>query len=356
MENLDQKIIDAYKKYNYVGKSKLHKILQSENVLATMKDVDRVIDGFESYQLHKKQKKGIEGHMVAFFVNQIQLIDLLDLQNYKSQNDQYKYILTIIDVFTRKAFCYPMKTKNAETVLELFKQHIQKNKPQMLVSDNGSEFTNNAFQKLLKDESIFHNTNEPGYHNTLGVIDSFSRYFKEKMHRYFTDNNTTKWIDKLDSFVKSYNETPHSSLQNVTPNNATRHQTEIRQINFKKNKTDTHNFKTGDVVRKRLKKARFDKGYKIIWTTHVFTIDKVSGVNALLTNGENVKLNDLQIVVPTSQTKDVSEIEKANKENKDEKAIQKTGVELANVVEGKRVKKMTQKMAEYKGVDNTKPT
>jgi hypothetical protein len=347
MDELDQQIINTYKKFNFVGKQKLYKLLQKNNVNVTMKDIDRVIDNIESYQLHKKQKPKIESHMVAFFINQIQLIDILDLQNYKSQNNQYKYILAIIDVFTRKAFCYPMKNKFASTILDHFIEHIKLNKPHMLVSDNGSEFTNNNFQKFLKNNDITHNTSAPEYHNTLGIIDAFSRYFKEKVHRYFTENNTTNWINNLKSFVDSYNNTPHSAIDDITPNDASKYQSEIREMNYQKNKSQQHTFNINDKVRKRLKKARFDKGYKIIWTSTVFTIEKINGVNATLNNGDTVKLNDLQIVSETATNKDISAIQQIAKENKIERTIQKSGVESSNIVQEKRTKKLTQKMKEH---------
>ena len=39
---------------------------------------------------------------------------------------------------------------------------------------------------------------------------------KEKMFKYFTANNTNKYIDVLDDFVERYNNTRYSSIK-MTP-------------------------------------------------------------------------------------------------------------------------------------------
>jgi len=48
------------------------------------------------------------------------------------------------------------------------------------------------------------------------VVERWYRTTKEKMFRYFTANNTYRYIDVLDDFVDQYNNTWHSSI-NMTP-------------------------------------------------------------------------------------------------------------------------------------------
>jgi len=50
----------------------------------------------------------------------------------------------------------------------------------------------------------------------LSVVEHWNRTMKEKMFRYFTTNNTNKYIDVLDDFVDKYNNTWHSSIK-MTP-------------------------------------------------------------------------------------------------------------------------------------------
>jgi len=58
------------------------------------------------------------------------------------------------------------------------------------------------------------------------VVERWNHTMKEKMCKYFTANNTNKYIDVLDSFVERYNETKHSSIK-MTPVDASKKENEL---------------------------------------------------------------------------------------------------------------------------------
>jgi transposase InsO family protein len=94
--------------------------------------------------------------------------------------------------------CWESEIQREREWLSVFKKIIEENgKAEKLITDNGSEFTNREFQKLLADSKIFHETNEPQCHPTLGLIDRLCRTIKEKIFKYFTDKNETNWVDHL---------------------------------------------------------------------------------------------------------------------------------------------------------------
>jgi len=70
-------------------------------------------------------------------------MDLITMSSYSSNNDGCNYLFTIIDVFSKYAFVFPIPTKEAIEVVHileiLFADGI---KPKILLSDNGSEFKN----------------------------------------------------------------------------------------------------------------------------------------------------------------------------------------------------------------------
>ena len=78
-----------------------------------------------AYQLHKKPRTTVKAHMVAFRKNQIWLADFVDMSNYSRDNHGFKWILLVIDVFTRRAFGEPMKSKEAANVLRAFKKIVK---------------------------------------------------------------------------------------------------------------------------------------------------------------------------------------------------------------------------------------
>jgi hypothetical protein len=168
---------------------------------------------------------------------------------WPTANTGYKWILMCID---GKGYAYALKNKEQNTVLDAFKLFTKQNIKHplsVLISDNGSEFINNEFQKNLNQLKIQHQTAEPGYHPTLGVVDAFSKNVKNALFRYFTEYDTTKWIDVLDTVIDNYNNTPHSGIANYAPNEVHLHEEEIEDLNIAKNQNAT----VGDTVRRKLK-------------------------------------------------------------------------------------------------------
>ena len=101
---------------------------------------------------------------------------------------------------------------------------------------------------------------------------------EEKMFKYFTANNTNKYIDVLDNFVERYNNTRHSSIK-MTPVEASKKENEVRVYRnlyqvFERRPIHAK-FKTGDKVRILKKKGLFENGFTPNWTEEVFTISKV---------------------------------------------------------------------------------
>ena len=82
-----------------------------------------VVENEKPYQLHKKTKSTVQAHMVAFRENQIWLADLLDMSNYSKDNKGMKWILLVIDVFTRQCYAESMKNKEKESALSAFKKN-----------------------------------------------------------------------------------------------------------------------------------------------------------------------------------------------------------------------------------------
>jgi len=105
---------------------------------------------------------------------------------------------------------------------------------------------------------------------------------KEKMFKYFTANNTNKYIDVLDDFVKRYNNTRHSSIK-MTPVEASKKENEVRVYrNLYPDLTRRPmraKFKIEDKVRSLKKKGLFEKEFTPNWTEELFTVSKIQRTN-----------------------------------------------------------------------------
>ena len=53
-------------------------------------------------------------------------VDLITMINYSKQNDNYRYILTVIDFFSKYSFCYPFKNKNSNEIINAFNDTCRK--------------------------------------------------------------------------------------------------------------------------------------------------------------------------------------------------------------------------------------
>ena len=331
------KIIQYYRDYGYPSYKVLFSVMKTQGEKVTLQQVKEAIESQLVSQMHKKQKTKIGGHMLAFFENEKWLMDLLDMQNFKYSNRGNRYILIVCDVFSRKGYAIPLKNKNADTVLNAFKEIVNNNgHPAKLISDNGSEFLNHQMKTYLDSKHIFHETNEVGYHKALGVIDAFSRTIKNKIYKSFTDNNNTGWVNELPRLVKGYNNSPHQALLGLTPNDVKNHSEVIEKLNTLKNlrtRAQTTKFKVGQIVRKKLARGNFTKGYKRSWSTHTYTIKSIQGVNATLDNDDVVKLNDLQIIPYEPESKEPYKdvVQEVEKERQIDRRVAKEGIERNEV-------------------------
>ena len=178
---------EAWQKHGYPSALKLYKIMKRNVPFA---DVDKFVSEQKTYQLHKKTRRQIQGHIVAYCQNCLWFADLLDLSNYSRQNKGYKWILLCVDVFTRKAYAEPMKRKTMYAVrdgFEVIMERLDKTNVKLLVTDSGSEFLNKPVQDLMETLGVEHRTVEVGDHKALGIVDRLSRTIKEIVFKDFTE-------------------------------------------------------------------------------------------------------------------------------------------------------------------------
>jgi len=177
----------------------------------------------------------------------------------------------------------------------------------------------------------------------LGLIDRPCRTIKEKIFKFFTDKNETNWAEHLQGIVQAYNMSPHEALEDLTPQEAAeeKYKSFIQDLNKKKNVITNHYFKEGQIVRKKLVKPTFAKGYKQIWSAGVHELKEVKGVNGVLDDGQIVKLNDLQVIPKpmVSHPVEPSKIEKVEKQAKVEKVLKTVGMDQSNVRASGRIRK-----------------
>ena len=234
-----------------------------------------------SYTLHKpKQKKIKRNTTIVSGIDDTWQIDLCDLRSLKKENDNFSYILTVIDVFSKKAWAFKLKNKTGPVVLEAFKSLVEKRKPERVHSDEGNEFLNRQFKSYLKNKGI--NLYVTNSDMKASIVERFNRTLKEKMWRYFTFTGSMRYIDVLDKIVESYNNTYHRSIKSK-PNKVNKSNRDKIFLNLygfnSANPSESYlykaKFKIGDYVRLSKDKNIFEKGYTSNWTREIFIISQI---------------------------------------------------------------------------------
>ncbi len=57
-------------------------------------------------------------------------------------------------------------------------------------------------------------------HHALGIIDVLAKNLKRALSKEFLENKKARWVDILPKIIEQYNNTPHTALDNITPNQA----------------------------------------------------------------------------------------------------------------------------------------
>lgn len=222
-------------------------------------------------------------------------VDLLDVSKIKDENDNFRYLLTCIDYFSKFAWAIPLRNKQASTVLEGFTKILERSKrlPAKLQADDGAEFFNKLFETFCQKLNI-------RLYSTFSelkasIIERFNRTLREKMARYFTFVDNNRYLDVLDDLLLSYNRSFHRSIQQSPESVKKEDEPKIflKLYKFEKNKgsEDSINFKFkhGDKVRISKSKTIFEKGYTPNWTIEYFIVKKI-----LPTFPPTYVLNDLK--------------------------------------------------------------
>jgi hypothetical protein len=352
LEKQTDTIKKYYLKYNMPSADKLYQILKTNNIIIPKKYIQEFLNNQTEYQQLKpklRQKKK-EGHHIAFGPMEICQIDIYDLSKYVSSNKNYKYIFALVDVFTRRAFCVAMKTKETSNVVSALKSILDKvTTPKIITSDSDTSFLSKEFTGLLeKHNIILDNVVAMNDHRSLAIIDRFALTLKTILSKEFIRTKTTKWIDRLDDVVKVYNETPHSSLDGLTPDEAeleaNRHAVVVlnraKLLNQSVNKVEKPEFKPGDFCRVAVGRL-FRKGTEPKYSDDAYEVASVAGQRVTLTNGKTYlvsKLLKVSGVYASTAPQPVNPIEKVNKENRVKRAYKKTDFEKKVVLPDRAIR------------------
>jgi len=253
------------------------------------REVRKLLATQDAYTLHKPRRIRFPRRKTySKGIGDLFQIDLVDLSSLSSFNDGIRYLLTCIDVFSKRAWAVPVRKKSARHVAEAFETILADRMCTVVQSDKGTEFLNSTSQSLLKRRGITFYTSE-NEDLKATVVERFNRTLKEKMFRYFTHNNTRRYLDILNDLLYSYNNTHHRSI-GMAPLQVNRDNENFVRARLYplKPKSSTWTYAVGDRVRIAMQRQPFSKGYLGQWSVELFEI-----ATRLLTTPVTYELRDM---------------------------------------------------------------
>src|SRR6218665_2202756 len=206
-------------------------------------------------------------------IDEIWAADLADMQALAKDNDGFKYLLTVLDTFSKYGWIVPLEDKTGKSTADGFAKILasSRRKPGKVWVDKGKEFYNKDVKKLV---ALYSTEND----EKSCVVERWNSTMRDKMFKYFSANSTKKYIDVLDALVDQYNNKVHS-LMKMTPTEASSKKNEAkvwRNLYPENLREDVvPKFSMGGKVRITNKKGTFEKGYTPRWTEEVFTVSRI---------------------------------------------------------------------------------
>ena len=154
-------------------------------------------------------------------------LDILDLKDYGPENNRgYRYVLVIIDNFSKFGWTVPIKNKNAQTIKDSFENNLisSKRSPNLIESDRGKEFHNNIFQDFLNKNNIKLYSRNSSYGAVFA--ERFNHTIRDLLKKIVFEKGDGNFIDVLPTITKQYNNRIHSSTK-LTPIQASLKKTKV---------------------------------------------------------------------------------------------------------------------------------
>lgn len=190
---------------------------------------DEVEEFLQKSKTYRKYRQPSQVKYARVFVPSLGVCfqtDLMDMQSLSRSNKGYRYILILVDAFSRYLVALPLKSKSGKNVAEALDTAYSQLKKEgrlapksTLGSDLGKEYMNTDVKHVCKKHGVAQFVLR--HPKKAFLAESSGRYVVERLYKYMHANNTKVWHDKLDDIVYAKNQRPNHSLGNITPANVT---------------------------------------------------------------------------------------------------------------------------------------
>lgn len=214
-------------KMPYLGVRKLRDKLNKDEIFVGRKLIKRYMDEMGIYAVYPKPNLSKRNKQHKIFpyllrtleinvVNQVWAVDI----TYIKMGRSHMYLTAIIDWFSRYIVGWALSdTLETAPVLEAVKEAISKHgKPEIINSDQGSQFTSDDYTGLLKELGIKQSMDGKGRWVDNVIIERWFRSLKVE-YIYIVEHISPKVLRTgIKQYIHQYNnERPHQTFEYSTP-------------------------------------------------------------------------------------------------------------------------------------------
>ena len=281
--NIKKKILEGYsgnEPWSLGGIDRIHRHFKNK---ISKKDIKKILAESKVYTSYKKYIKPKKfSPIYVYSLRELWQADTVFFTHPEmiKTNSGYKYLLTIIDCFSKIAYCEPMKKNDCSTALNIFKRAVEKlGKPKKLNSDRGSEFMCQNFKKYLLENNIKHYVSYSA--RKAPIVERFNLTIQNLLYKLMSVNHTYAWTEYLDQALNIYHKRFHRTIR-FSPIEADKIQNEvevranlIKFFHGRGIKKSVPKFSVGDSVKITKHRNAFHRGYDEENTIEYFNIKKV---------------------------------------------------------------------------------
>jgi hypothetical protein len=249
------------------------------------KNVPEFLSTLDHYTRSRQAKSPrIYNPIFVYRLRELLQSDLIDMSSISKHNENTRFILILINTYSRYVWVRPLKSKHAEVVAKAFDEILSTIHPpfERLLTDAGKEYIGRAFQDMLRRHNLKHTI---AYSvSKAATAERAGQTLKNLISNYLTYNETFRYLPQLDNLVLTYNSRPHRGIDHLSPSEAENPDNKVRVLNAlnKKYESVLHSrpkhgprFKVGDTVRLSIYSPLFKKASHEQFTKEFYKIRSV---------------------------------------------------------------------------------
>lgn len=264
------------------SRKKLSEAAKKEGI--SQRDVDAFLLKQATYTSFKPARTRFRSGFYNLFGSyKLAEVDLMDVTQFSRFNNNIKYLFVLIDVFSKRLFVKPLKSKTSAETARALRAILSENKItfETIQADMGSEWKKD-FASLLKELNIRFRWAVTSLHKA-SVVERVQRTLRSLLNKYMYSRQTKVYYDELDNIVQSYNTTVHSSTKFAPNDVKPANYYEIWSRKYLRNARPIKppKYRPGQTVRISKIRHTLDKRTKQSFTEEIFTIYSVVRRNSI---------------------------------------------------------------------------